>query len=180
MNNAYCVMKLQTRPAIFNYRDMMFVFSAQMYGAGKTRLGVEFVNKVCWLLDNDKDVFKRFCPPALCDVCDDLLKIVSVFRKAKTVRVSAHGLKSYNSILEKLYYSKLTCFIEDTCGIAGTPVLFHFDEIGEFNVDELRSLRDECMSTWQTIVTAANPCVGKFPFFFFSGRGVAYNELGSF
>ena len=58
-----------------------------------------------------------------------------------------------------------------------SPVMFHFDEIGRFPVDELRELRNACFEALLSF--DAERLKESPPFFFFSGREAAYNELGS-
>lgn len=53
-------------------------------------------------------------------------------------------------------------------------LFFHFDEVGDMVVDDLRALRNPCWSSF--VHMKLDTC---FPFFFFSGRGAAYNQFGS-
>lgn len=57
---------------------MSFVYSAQMYGAGKTRIGSEFVNQTRVLLE-EEDTFHQYCPEHLKSRLPELLPIVEAF-----------------------------------------------------------------------------------------------------
>ena len=55
--------------------------------------------------------------------------------------------------------------------------MYHFDEVGMFSANDLRHLRDSC---WRALRELSDKHLKtSFPFFYFSGRGAAYRELGS-
>ncbi len=64
------------------------------------------------------------------------------------------------------------------CDVAESPFFFHFDEVGVFDVCSLQELRNDC---WELVIQLAKSgdLMDNFPFFFLSGRGAAYDELGS-
>ena len=162
---------------ITDYRPMSFVFAAQMFGAGKTRLGSEFLKQVCSYFHNCPDVFEEYCPPTLlCDL-EALVEIVKEFRDATHVFIEFGSTTTCLDFLELKGYSKLEYFITDVCDVSEKPVFFHFDEVGYMTVNELRSLRDGCLQSLKNLM-AENRHARNFPLFFFSGRGAAYNELG--
>ena len=88
------------------------------------------------------------------------------------------GVETYKCFLKRIGYESLAQFVADMCDIVGKPVLIHFDEIGIFKVEELRKLRDNCYQSWEYCVDNKSTDF-NVPLFFFSGRGAAYNELGS-
>ena len=157
---------------------MNFVFAAQMYGAGKTRLGIEFLNQINHYLDRDHDheVFERHCPLSYKKEVKELTRIIPEFRDASRVYILLTGdMNTVEKFLESIQYKSLTDFILDMCDVAEKPVFFHFDELGVFDVVQLRLMRDSCLHSLISMERYAS----NFPLFFFSGRGAAYNELGS-
>jgi hypothetical protein len=165
---------------IDDWRHLSFVYAAQMYGAGKTRIGREFVKQVCCLLNDNGEAFTQYYPHAL---LRDILPILKTFSHAKTYHFDL-GLLNFNDFVAELCMdhdvSKVVSFgryLLNECIKNKNPVFFHFDEIGNFTVDDLRALRDSCWFCLKKLTKdQLSTC---FPFFFFSGRGAAYTEIGS-
>lgn len=65
----------------------------------------------------------------------------------------------------------------DKCKNSACPLFFHFNEVGHFDGENLRALRDGCLSVLKALYNAPEIARKSFPFFFFSGRGLAYDEL---
>lgn len=161
---------------VTNWRKHLFVFAAQMYGAGKTRIGREFLKQVQVLLkDQNKTAFNRFCPADLRDDLKDLLAIVSEFPSAATEYFDLSTYTDFKDFMKDITEEdSLSKYILGKCMEKKCPVFFHFDEVGNFNVSNLRFLRDHCFRALKEVKD-----VRSYPLFFFSGRGAAYNELGT-
>jgi hypothetical protein len=74
--NANYIFRLKKYERMDDYRASHFVFAAQMYGAGKTRLGLEFLNQLEILLADKSEPFLIHCPAIFESDIDELLKIV--------------------------------------------------------------------------------------------------------
>lgn len=68
-----------------NWRNLHFVYAAQMYGAGKTRIGSEFVKQTRVLLK--EDVYHKYCPVYLKPYLPELLPILKTFSGARELNV---------------------------------------------------------------------------------------------
>jgi hypothetical protein len=81
---------------IDDWRSFFFCFAAQMYGAGKTRLGQEFVNQIPVILKQESLIDKYF-PPDWVFYKHDLLSIIETFSHAETKRFD---LTTYSTFLD--------------------------------------------------------------------------------
>eukprot|EP00475_Leptophrys_vorax_P021267 TRINITY_DN2897_c0_g1_i1.p1 TRINITY_DN2897_c0_g1~~TRINITY_DN2897_c0_g1_i1.p1 ORF type:complete len:602 (-),score=141.24 TRINITY_DN2897_c0_g1_i1:105-1733(-) len=73
--------------------------------------------------------------------------------------------------------------LSNFCERKKSPVLFHFDEAGGLTIKLIRYLREECLWIFKDLNTSrvhgeSSPLFEYFPFFFFSGRGLAFEDLG--
>ena len=184
--NAQFVNEIRNRRAkdITDWRYLKFVYAAQMYGAGKTRIGQEFVEKTSML----EEKFVHYCPQHLRGQLPELLPVVKEFSSAQTVRYDLNVRESFSAFARKClgdsYDSKedeignFSKFLLKQCASAASPIFFHFDEVGSLDANSLRRLRNSC---WDCLVCLDNQQLLQtcFPFFFFSGRDAAYDELGS-
>ena len=175
--NAHFIYMMKKPGVTTNWRPFHFVFAAQMYGAGKTRLGEEFIGQIGRLLESDNlHIFKKFCPSALLRCLSSLLDILREFRGAERVYHSMVREETITCFCEKIGYKDVSEYILSKCNDIGKPVFFHFDEVGGCSVHELCKLRNQC---WESLPQLTPKLLATaFPFFFFSGRGAAYSELG--
>lgn len=124
---------------------MAFVFAAQMFGAGKTRIGREFIGQLS-LTTND--IFEKYCPLYMKHCLQQLLDIVREFStSAKYCRYDCLGVETYDDLC-KCYAPKFTSmsqYIVDECAKSQSCLFFHFDEIGDFSDGNLRRLRNACL-----------------------------------
>jgi len=67
--------------------------------------------------------------------------------------------------------------MKEMCVKAAKPLFFVFDECGSLSVDDLSLLRNSCRFVWEFM--NAEELMTCYPFFYFCGRGTAYNELGT-
>lgn len=183
--NAYFIHTARQPGTNVNWRSHYFVFAAQMYGAGKTRFGIEFITetKAILAMKDAEDIYKQFCPPQYVMVLPQLLSIVQEFA------MNASGMKyfdvgtrtTFQEFLSssqfptesKLNSENFPTYILKECESAQAPLFWHFDEIGHFDIDNLCQLRNCCFEAVKYI----QPNASSFPFFLFSGRGAVYNEL---
>ena len=171
-----------------SWRGERFVFAAQMYGAGKTRIGNEFIHQIrdlsADLSDDSSDdlsnnIFQTYCPSVLKKRLPDLLPIVQQFSaNAVDEYIDCGTLENYQGLLRRLKTDCFTEYVLNTCAEKKKPVFFYLDELGNFGVDNLREVRDACFSALKYL-PKEQLAAGHFPFFFFSGRGTAYDQLGS-
>ena len=168
---------------IDDWRSFFFCFAAQMYGAGKTRLGQEFVNQIPVILKQE-DLIDKYIPEHLVMDKHDLLSIIETFSHAETKRFD---LTTYSTFLDftgdfpnpsnNIPTYLLSDYIIAECEKSSSPIFFHFDEVGNFSATDLRQLRNSC---WRALYLLRDEHLKtSFPFFYFSGRGAAYRELGS-
>lgn len=67
-----------------SWRDLSFVFAAQMFGAGKTRLGNEFISQTKNLIAHNKGVYKRY----YCNYADNvLLELVAILEQFSSAAI---------------------------------------------------------------------------------------------
>ncbi len=79
LTNAYFIHQIQTCGAK-NIHSWRYLFAAQMYGAGKTRIGIEFMGQVASLLkENKNEVFKKYCRKVWLQDLPELLLILEKF-----------------------------------------------------------------------------------------------------
>ena len=159
------------------FQDKFFVFAAQMYGAGKTRLGEEFINEL-------KGVLEKKQWKVLTDLNEEVLNVMKEF--ADNAVPKYYHFNSVNSFSEASgiicgeslnEHRKLAIEMKKICVNENRPVFFIFDECGALSVDALRSLRQSCWNLLEIMSPdELNRC---FPFFYFCGRGTAYDELDS-
>lgn len=168
--NANYVFLLKNQDILTDKRPLKFIYAAQMYGAGKTRLGSEFISQLKILKDT---TFKKYCPNFLSPHIEDLMKIIVEHHAAIRVIFDATGAASFKA-LERMLGGSLKQLMCDICDVARQPVFFHFDEIGGMEADGIRELRLSCFHT--SLELKSQNC---FPFFFLSGRGAACDELGT-
>ena len=168
---------------ICDWRGFHFCFAAQMYGAGKTRLGMEFVKQIPVILKQE-DLIDKYFPKELVKHKHELLSIIETFSHAETKRFD---LTTYSTFLDftgdfpnpsnRCPVSVLKDYIVAECEKSSSPIFFHFDEVGMFSANDFRELRDSC---WRALRELSDEHLKtSFPFFYFSGRGAAYLELGS-
>ena len=168
---------------ISDWRIFRFCFAAQMYGAGKTRLGSEFVKQIPVILKQESLIDKYF-PPDWVSIKHDLLSIIETFSHAKTKHFNFSVCPTFHHFMEKFpnpsnksAINLLTEYIIAECEKSSSPIFFHFDEVGRFSASDLRDLRDSC---WGALFELSDKHLKtSFPFFYFSGRGAAYQDLGS-
>lgn len=162
-----------------NSRHLKFVFAAQMYGAGKTRLGSEFLVVLSRLIA-DENILKKYAIDGVA-YTPSLFSILQHFVHAKYVKFALTGSDStFDSFVSGLELGQcsFTSFLCDVCDVAESDVFFHVDEVGSMNAVELRQLRDAFYSFVKKRA-ALKELNSNIPFFFFSGRGAPYDELGS-
>ena len=179
----HCIRK-EGAKEISDWRNFRFCFAAQMYGAGKTRLGSEFVSQIPVILKQENLIDKYF-PPNWVFYKHDLLSIIEKFSQAETKRFDFSGFQTFRQILRRFPNSSnevptdvLIDYIIAECEKSSSPIFFHFDEVGMFSASDLRQLRDSC---WMALRELSDENLKtSFPFFYFSGRGASYRELGSY
>ena len=168
---------------VSDYRGYRFVFAAQMFGAGKSRLGESFIEELPHILQENAY--------PMVDMVGDSEEDAANIRKIATHFAESGILMSFDlsscrsfgavselicgeRLLEPFFLGKA---LKKICVEAGRPVMFMFDECGDMTVDKLRDLRVSCRSVLQSMsLDELNKC---FPFFYFCGRGLAYDQLGS-
>ncbi len=159
-------------------RGIYFVFAAQMYGAGKTRLGQEFVTQLPKLISEKRHVFEKYWRGKIGPL-KDLMDILVQFADAKFAQIVLHDSAAiFASFLADMQVNDFTEFLCDICDIAECPVFIHIDELGCLPAKELRVMRDACYKCVVSLGKSGN-LKSSFPFFYFSGRGAPYDELGS-
>jgi len=179
--NAELILAFRRAVNIQNYRSYSFCFAAQMYGAGKTRLGREMQN-VLKNINVDEGIQRLTKSPGNVPL---LKQIISEFSKG-SIKYFDLGRRSSFSMVARFVCGKYDTGVEidelmlggellKICREAGQPILFHFDECGMLPVDDLRRLRDACLTSLE--IMSKEELRSCFPFFYFSGRGTAYNEL---
>lgn len=147
---------------ITSWRSHRFVF-AQMYGAGKTRIGCEFLKQVQVLLkDKNKAAFHQFCPVELKLDIEDLLEIVSEFPSAAREYFDLSNYQNFATDCRST--ADFSEYILGKCKEKMCSVFFHFDEVGTFDVTNLRLLRDCCFRALKKLKD-----VHLYPLFFFQG-----------
>jgi len=156
-----------------------------MFGAGKTRIGDEFVAQIQNLLNHPDDPFQKYCPVEKSSL-PELLEILKKFTHAQSRYYDLTNVSTFREVVSALTretprvgleQEDLQNFFLQQCLRSEIPVFFHFDEIGHFPADDLRRLRAAC---WEALKHLQKEQLeNSFPFFFFSGRGAAYLELGT-
>ena len=186
IHNAHFVNFTKKNSGADNWRDVSFVYAAQMYGAGKSRIGRDFVEQTSILLkDNDAYAYHEYCPHHLKSELPELLPILEQFSGARSYRYDLNLAESFEEVVsqcqrivvDRNQKQLFANFLFEKCVSADSPIFFHFDEVGRLGVDDLRRLRDSCWLCLQALdYQQLQRC---FPFFFFSGRDAAYDQLGS-
>ena len=184
--NAVLIQSIREKGAknIHDWRSFHFCFAAQMYGAGKTRLGTEFVKQIPVILKQEDLINKYFPNHLVIDDKHDLLSIIERFSHAETKRFDLGRCYTFRQFIDKFpnpsnkfSVSVLIDYIIAECEKSSSPIFFHFDEVGLFSGSDLQQLRDSC---WEALCQLSDKHLKtSFPFFYFSGRGAAYRELGS-
>ena len=154
-----------------------------MYGAGKTRLGSEFFSQIPVILKQESLIDKYF-PHEWLRNKHDLLSIIETFSHAETKHFNLTTFDTFPEFIQEFpnpsnkgLKGVLVDYIIAECEKSSSPIFFHFDEVGVFSADDLRALRDSC---WRALCQLSDKHLKtSFPFFYFSGRGAAYRELGS-
>lgn len=190
--NAHLIHSMRVADEMYpkNWRSHYFFFAAQMYGAGKTRMGQEFIKQTKTLLSENIGVYTQFCPVSCKKVLLELIEILKEFCDVANIEYQDMSTINQFESLIRRYSSELTTitfpsYLSKKC--ENLAIFFHFDEIGKFDAQNLRALRNCCFEALheyrkQYMKYKNNPATTSypfFPFFYFSGRGAPYNELGS-
>ena len=120
-------------------------------------------------------------PPAKLAEIKDMLSYfaaASVYKRYDLTNLKSFARVAYIVCGDKNAIPKeLAVVMKKMCVDEGRPIFFHFDECGDLPVDDLRDLRSACWNVLENM--NANELKTCFPFFYFSGRGTVYDELGS-
>jgi len=132
------------------------------------------------LLKESPEAFTKYAPRR---ATANLKKILETFSSGKPryKLFDCRNLETFADLVKTTLGSGATLldfsdYIIRECS-GNSPVMFHFDELGIFPADDLRQLRNACLralASFDDERLKESP-----PFFFFSGREAAYNELGS-
>lgn len=132
--------------------EVIIFFAAQMYGAGKTRMGQEFIKQTKKLLSENISVFTHFCPVSCRQVLSELLEIIREFCDMADIEYQdSSSINQFEGLIQRCS-SELTVvtfplYLCKRC--EHVTIFFHFDEIGQFDAHNLRALRNSCFEALQ-------------------------------
>ncbi|CAE7372202.1 unnamed protein product [Symbiodinium microadriaticum] len=197
--NIKAIRQLNIPTNLTDYRKMKVCFAAQMFGAGKTMLGRNLVPQLKLAKSDLQAHLKAFLDKEKAKGEDGrkfaafFIQEVEFFKQATRLYVDLRGISDVavvSSIVARVANTDMPQQTDVAEGIAKVlmeaakitqkPLFVHFDEIGGFQVTDLRKLRDGVIRTWASMnQEAVKGEVMPRIYFYFSGKSVPLLGLGS-
>ncbi|CAE7828132.1 unnamed protein product [Symbiodinium sp. CCMP2592] len=197
--NIKAIRQLNISTNLTDYRKMKVCFAAQMFGAGKTMLGRNLVPQLKLAKSDLQAHLKAFLDKEKAKG-EDGRKFAAFFsREVETLKQAERLYVDFRGLSDVAAVPVETARVANTKGpqqtdVAGgiaevlmeaakitqKPLFVHFDEIGGFQVPDLRKLRDGVIRTWASMnQEAVKGQVMPRIYFYFSGKSVPLLELGN-